>query len=285
MVSVGPFSLSLVVILMALAVAAAAGSLGARKAREQVKVLPTIVDMAFIGLVAARLGFVIEWFPQYWADPWSILRIDDGGFLPWMGVLAAISFAVWRARRTPLLRRPLLFGTTAGIASWLILTAVVLVMQQSAVTLPATPLTTLTGASMRLSSMSGKPMVVNLWATWCPPCRREMPVLAKAQQRREDVTFAFVNQGEARSDVASYLETGNLELENVFLDSFSAVAQEVGSRGLPTTLFFDAGGRLIDTHIGGLSEASLASKLQRFGPPPAARPDSAVEELPHRRAP
>ena len=100
-----------------------------------------------------------------------------------------------------------------------------------------------------------------------------MPVLANAQARRGDVTFAFVNQGESAAVINDYLRGGDLQLRNVLLDLFSSVSQEAGSRGLPTTLFFDADGRLVDTHMGELSEASLAQKLQRFGPAPATNPN------------
>ena len=99
-----------------------------------------------------------------------------------------------------------------------------------------------------------------------------MPVLAKAQAQRSDVTFAFVNQGESESLIRDYLRESRLQLGNVLLDPFSSVSQESGSRGLPTTLFFDADGRLVDTHMGELSDASLAVKLQRFGAAPSSNP-------------
>ncbi len=54
------------------------------------------------------------------------------------------------------------------------------------------------------------------------------------------------------------------ELDNVLLDSASGFGREAGSTALPTTLFYDADGRLVDTHLGELSAAALASKLNRF---------------------
>ncbi len=54
------------------------------------------------------------------------------------------------------------------------------------------------GQPVSLQDLAGKPLVINLWATWCPPCRREMPVLAAAQQANPDVRFVFVNQGEGQ---------------------------------------------------------------------------------------
>jgi hypothetical protein len=55
-----------------------------------------------------------------------------------------------------------------------------------------------------------------------------------------------------------------LALDNMLLDTGGALARTVGSRAMPTTLFYDAGGRLVDTHLGALSEASLAAKLERL---------------------
>lgn len=281
MISVGPLPMTVVVVLVALAIAIAAGCLVARRAPVQppVKVMPTILDMLFVGVVAARLVFVLAWLPQYLADPWSIIRLGDGGFSIWAGVLAGVGFGAWRARKATSLRRPLAFGVVTGLASWAVLGGALLLMQQSVLKLPETELTTLEGGTTNLSALSGKPMVVNLWATWCPPCRREMPVLAKAQAHRADVAFAFVNQGEPVQVVKDYLAGGDLQLRNVLLDLFSSVSQDAGSRGLPTTLFFDADGRLVDTHMGELSEASLAQKLQRFGaaPPPSPIPDPSKE--------
>lgn len=274
MVSLGPFPMSLLVLLAALAIAALVARMLVKPAPGQpnVKPLSTFLDMLMVGVVAARLGFVLAWLPQYLADPWSIIRLGDGGFSIWAGVLAGLAFGAWRARNIPALRRPLLFGTAAGLASWAVLGGALLLMQQSAVKLPTTELSTLDGGSAKLSAMTGKPMVVNLWATWCPPCRREMPVLAKAQTERGDVTFAFVNQGESESQIREYLHESHLQLGNVLIDPFSSVSQESGSRGLPTTLFFDADGRLVDTHMGELSDASLAVKLQRFGAAPSDVP-------------
>ena len=120
------------------------------------------------------------------------------------------------------------------------------------------------GAPVSLHALGGQPMVVNLWATWCPPCRREMPTLQQAQQDNPAVTFVFANQGEAAETITAYLQQQPLQLDNVLVDSFSALSEAVGSRGLPTTLFFDAEGRLLDSHVGELSAASLAARMQRF---------------------
>src|SRR3546814_2059544 len=85
----------------------------------------------------------------------------------------------------------------------------------------------------------------------------------------------------SESEIRDYLRESHLQLSNVLLDPFSSVMQESGSRGLPTTLFFDADGRLVDTHMGELSNASLAVKLRRFG----AAPSSSLPTLPTKEVP
>lgn len=128
---------------------------------------------------------------------------------------------------------------------------------------------------MALHSYRGKPLVINIWATWCPPCRREMPVLQQAQSDYPHVTFLFVNQGETPENVSTFLATTGLSLTHVLFDGTGLLAQRVGSMALPTTLFYDANGRLVGSHLGELSRASLRHALEPFdraiAPAPAAQ--------------
>ena len=132
---------------------------------------------------------------------------------------------------------------------------------ERAVRLPPLAVQSLEGPTVSLASFQGKPTVVNLWATWCPPCRREMPVLEQAQVQRPDVNFVFLNQGESPDRVRSFLAAQNLPLRNVLLDVHGRAGIELGHRALPTTLFYDARGRLVDTRVGELSQASLGQRL------------------------
>ena len=110
---------------------------------------------------------------------------------------------------------------------------------------------------------AGRPLVVNLWATWCGPCRHEMPLLGDAQRRRSDVAFAFANQGEDAATAQRYLGESNLALDHVLLDPGRAIGAAIGSRALPITLFYRADGRLVDTHVGALTAGSLEAALRR----------------------
>lgn len=254
--------MSVVLVLLALGCAAGAAQVLRRPQPDEpaLPVMSHIFDMLLFGALVARVAFVLTWLPQYLADPWSIIRIGDGGFLVWAGVLGGLSFGAWRTRKTRALRRPLAATAVAGLGAWVALSAGLALMQRETLTIPTTKLSTLDGDRAQLSDFSGKPLVVNLWATWCPPCRREMPVLAAAQAQRGDVTFAFVNQGESAQAIGDYLNRAQFELRNVLLDPTSSVGREIQSRGLPATLFFDADGRLVGTHFGPLSTASLADR-------------------------
>ena len=125
---------------------------------------------------------------------------------------------------------------------------------------------------VQLADYKGGPLVINLWATWCPPCRREMPVLERAQHQRPDVTFLFVNQAESMQSVSTFLATQGLTLDNVLFDASGRLGQAVGSMALPTTLFYSAEGRLINSHLGELSQASLARAMEPFDTAPQRKP-------------
>jgi thiol-disulfide isomerase/thioredoxin len=131
--------------------------------------------------------------------------------------------------------------------------------------LPTITLTTLKGEQVRLSSLAnGKPVVLNLWTSWCSPCRDEMPMLATAQQQEAGLQFVFANQGEDGTTVQRFLANAHLELTNALLDPGARIGRDAGSMALPITFFYDASGRLVDTNLGGLTARSLATKLDRI---------------------
>ena len=151
--------------------------------------------------------------------------------------------------------------------------------------LPAINFVDATGAARTEADLQGRVVLLNLWATWCPPCRREMPVLENAQQQRPDLTFLFVNQAESMQSVATFLETQGLSLTNVLFDRSGRLGQAVGSMALPTTLFYSPDGRLLASHLGELSNASLARAMENFDTPnsnpnPASAPATSSRKLP-----
>ena len=176
-------------------------------------------------------------------------------------MLAALLLGAWQAWRTQSIRKPLTSALAAGLLIWGLGSMTLYGLEQGT-RLPQLTFRDSSGASVALEDYVGKPLVVNLWATWCPPCRREMPVLAEAQRDNPQLTVLFVNQGEGPAVVSRYLETQALALDNVLLDSGGHLGQHVGSMALPTTLFYDDEGRQAGSHLGELSRASLARALE-----------------------
>lgn len=130
---------------------------------------------------------------------------------------------------------------------------------------PEFTLLNLEGESVSLSDYLGTPVLVNFWATWCPPCRAEMPLI---QQFQDDFASEFivlaVNGGETEAQVRGFMETNGLSL-TFLLDSENSVAQQYGIRGFPTSLFIDSEGYLQAYHIGEVNEDLLTRYLAQIG--------------------
>ena len=135
--------------------------------------------------------------------------------------------------------------------------------EQAAIVLPNLQLVGLDGRPVSLSSYKEKPVVLNLWATWCPPCRREMPVLEQAQQAFPEIAFVLINQGESAEQAKAFLKTEGLVLSDVLLDGDSEAMRVMRTGGLPTTFFFNAEGRMVDVHLGEITMADLEQKISR----------------------
>jgi thiol-disulfide isomerase/thioredoxin len=261
-------------VLLTMVAIALGGFVARRLARAAgTDVEPTLTHMLLVGLVAARLAFVWQWREQYFASPLSILDIRDGGWEPTAGLVVALLFGLHRARHQAGLRKAVLAAAITTGTGLLLSGVASLLVSASAVPLPALTLSSLQGQPVSLAAFAGKPTVVNLWATWCPPCQREMPVLQQAQAANPDVNIVFVNQGEESATVAAFLDRYSLALRNVLVDPLRRTGAALGHRALPTTLFFDAQGRLADTRIGELSQATLTQRLTslRAASPPTQR--------------
>ena len=263
-VAIGPMSFSLDV-LVVLAAILLATTVGNRVARARGVHVESILWTAIASsLLAARAAYVLRYSDAYFDHPSSILDVRDGGWMGWAGVMAGVAVAAWLAWRRPAQRPALAAGTAAGLALWAGMALIAALQPKLEVSIPALELTNLRGEPTQLQRFGGKPLVVNLWASWCPPCRREMPLLRDAQLRHADVNFVFVNQMESAAAVRRYLDASHIELDNVLLDPHSALSTAAGSQALPATLFFDAKGRLVERRLGELSAASLAQRLAQI---------------------
>lgn len=236
-----------------------ATQLGKKNARDLESIAWRIV---LIGFVSSRLMFVWRYHEAYFASPLGILDFRDGGWNAPFGYFAAWVYGVWMMRSQPPLRRALLSGLGIATFIWMAGTLLTSLPDSEVVRLKSEPVFTVDGKHIALNEFQGKPTVVNLWASWCPPCRREMPAFEQAQNAHPEVNFVFLNQGESAALVQEFLDTNELKLHHVLLDSKGQVGGQFSRGMLPTTIFFDAQGRLVDIRLGELSYPSLLQRLE-----------------------
>lgn len=131
---------------------------------------------------------------------------------------------------------------------------------------PDFALTTLTGEEFALSDLRGTPMVLNFWATWCGPCRRELPALQTAAERYDgEVLIVGVDQGEEASVVQPFVEELGLTFP-IPMDAEMSVAATYNVKGLPTTFFVDADGVIRHIWAGEMNSVTLAEGILKIWP-------------------
>ncbi|MFH1796349.1 MAG: TlpA disulfide reductase family protein [Pseudomonadota bacterium] len=214
-----------------------------------------------VGIVAARIAHVVFHWSTFSDDPWRAVAFWQGGFFWSAGILAALILLLVQIRD---MRGRIagLAGVAVGLIVWN--AASLLTAGVDQVALPGNPLQTLGGEHVILPELAGKPMVINLWATWCPPCRREMPMMAEVAASTSDVTFVFANQGEDAPRIRTYLLQQGLPLPNVLMDGLGELGRHYKAPGLPATLFVGADGRLIDIHLGEISREAILQTVQNL---------------------
>jgi len=270
-ISLGPVALPVQPLLLLLVVWAASWLATALRTRSRPAIAldenphaagNAIFAAAGFALLGARLAHLALNADLYLCEPASAVDLRDGGWQAATGIAVGTAWLAWKGWRLPTLRRPLLIAALAGLSVWT--TASMVLSHRSAATMPALVVSPLDGGPPRELRLvaAGRPVVVNLWASWCGPCRQEMPTLAEAQQREANLGFLFVNQGESEAMVRLYLAGLRAPLREVMLDPGSRLGPAVGSSGLPTTLFYDARGQLVDAHFGVLNAAALESRLR-----------------------
>lgn len=130
---------------------------------------------------------------------------------------------------------------------------------QSLVAIPQTPqapdftLTDANGKTHTLSDYQGKVVIVNFWAVWCAPCRKEMPSMQRAWEKiqHEDTLMLAVNWGDDAESVDKFIESIDVNLEfPILLGGDNEMTSEWSVKGLPTTFVIDSEGRLAYKVVG-----------------------------------
>ncbi len=140
------------------------------------------------------------------------------------------------------------------------------------------------GNVVTLGDFAGTPVVLNMWATWCPPCREELPLFTHVDDdlAADDVplTFLLVNSNEAQEDAAAFLAEEDVDLPAVFdatreqrqaladdvdLDRTIDVLRRYRVRGMPTTFFIDADGVIQQVAVGMVTPQAMTASLSSIG--------------------
>lgn len=270
--SIGPLALSIqrFLVIFAVVIAWIVAAIAGRQ--RKAPAADALFSLILLSLLGARIVFVLRYWSFFLENPISIVDIRDGGFDPWGALVVGVLWLALRLYKDARVRVPLLSAVITGVAVWGIGTSMFHFMEQQGRQMPDVELSDSQGASILLADAVNKEggTVVNLWATWCPPCQREMPVLEKAQNDYEELRFVFVNQGEAEWTVEQFLQREDLDLNHMLYDKHGKLAQQIGAHGLPATLFYSAEGELVDLHMGELSAATLARSIKRLGPAKAS---------------
>lgn len=124
------------------------------------------------------------------------------------------------------------------------------------------------GNQVALSDFAGKPVIVNFWATWCPPCRHEMPEFQRVYEAHaaDDLVILAVNEAEQPETVTAFFYDEMDFSYTPLMDEEAEVGAAYGAVGLPATFFIDSNGEVTAVHRGGLTNAQIEGYLQEIIP-------------------
>jgi thiol-disulfide isomerase/thioredoxin len=223
--------------------------------------------VVLLGALAGRGVHVVAHWESFAAEPWRALAFWQGGFSTQAALVVAGLVTALELGRGRDLARPASLALAAGLVAW-----GGVLMLKGPLQAPAPPaqlFTAIDGREISLIERQGRPLVVNLWATWCAPCRRELPMMAEVAAEHPDIDVMFANQRERPQTVGLFLATEGLRLPLVVLDEDGVLGRHYAALGLPTTVFLDAEGRLREKHVGEISREAFTAALARLTAPAA----------------
>jgi cytochrome c biogenesis protein CcmG/thiol:disulfide interchange protein DsbE len=126
-------------------------------------------------------------------------------------------------------------------------------------------LPTVEGKSLKLSDFKGKIVIVDFWATWCPPCRKGIPDLIEIQNEfKNDVVIIGISlDRETKKDVPAFIKNYKINYPVVYGNS--EVAQSYGGvSAIPTAFIIDKKGNIVDMHVGLMPKSTYVSKIKQL---------------------
>jgi cytochrome c biogenesis protein CcmG/thiol:disulfide interchange protein DsbE len=133
---------------------------------------------------------------------------------------------------------------------------------------PDFELNTMQGGSLQLSTLRGKPVLLSLWASWCPPCKAEMPAFEKVYRQYADQGFTVVavnaSNQDSLEDAQAFVQANGLTFP-ILLDTDGRVSQLYDLRSLPTSFFIGRDGIIREVVVGGpISEVGLQIRIEQL---------------------
>ncbi|MCI1821661.1 MAG: TlpA family protein disulfide reductase [Megasphaera sp.] len=129
-------------------------------------------------------------------------------------------------------------------------------------TAPDLQLKTLDGKSISLKQLyQDKPVYLNFWASWCPPCVQEMPHIQRLQkQYGSKIHFVAVTVDENSSDAADFIQKNSITMP-IYTGDLKAITQEYGVSAIPVSIIIDTNGKILAKRVGGMDEQELKEFL------------------------
>lgn len=251
----------------------------ARRHRADSQSLYRAAELLILALIiGARLGFVAENWSAYQASPWSVLYVWETGYDAQFGLIGAIVFFSIYA----LVSRPraviLAKGFALPLLAFLAFTTLLPTWQQAGQLragdqVPSVVMNNLQGALVSLPGATRQPTVVNIWATWCLPCRKEIPLLNQASTEfaKQHVKLIGLNLSEPASTIRRFVANQPIAYP-VWVDPpgtssqaspSSSLFQRAGALAVPTTLFIGCDGLISNVVVGQLSPGTLYDNIKR----------------------
>lgn len=130
---------------------------------------------------------------------------------------------------------------------------------------PDFTLTTFKGTTISLEGLKGKPIVINFWASWCPPCRIEAPLLERTWRayKNRDVVFVGVDVQDREEDALNYIREFDITYPNG-PDPTGEISIDYGVSGLPVTFFVSKKGEIVRRWVGAIERSVLISSIEEI---------------------